>query len=175
MTIRSLVGNLGFVFKPFARISDSALYAVGYRENAEETGQPIPVNLAVKSALLIVPVYIVTSFLLMVILEQSLIAGLIVNLEQSLIAGLIVNKFYHSQFMLIIGFDYLVPTLWGTVGFLLAPLQVRRVLRLNRAARRHRLSDLERMAKREMTIQQNAPDLLRYEVQESPMQVVTGS
>jgi len=159
MTIRSLVGNLGFVFKPFAQISDMALQAVGYRENAEETGQPIPVNLAVKSALILLPVYLIASFLLGGILEN---AGIQANTTQ----------FRPAWIWMAI---WVAWFLWGLLGFLLAPLQVRRVLRLNRAARRHRLGDLERMAKREMTIRQNAPDLLRYDVQETPMQVVTGS
>jgi len=109
---------------------------------------------------LLVPVYLIASFFAGMMMEST---GIQMRFHFYI---------WHPYFYV---WDGLLAGLWGTVGFLLAPLQVRRVLRLNRAARQHRLGDLERMAKREMTIQQNAPDLLRYEVQETPMQVVTGS
>lgn len=159
MTLRSLLNNLGFVFKPFAQISDMALHAVGYRENAEETGQPIPVNLAVKSALILPPIYIVASFLLAVVLDNAGVQANTIQFRPAWIWMTIWAAWFS----------------WCAFGFLLAPLQVRRVLRLNRQARRHRLGNLERMAKRETAIEENTLSLARYEVQELPVQIVTGS
>ena len=158
MTLRSLGGKLGLIFKPFALISDMALHAVGYRASEERDGQPIPVKLAVRSALLLVPVYLVASFFAGMVMDST---GIQVRFHFYI---------WHPYFYI---WDGLLTGLWGLIGFLLAPLQVQRVLRLNRRARRHRLTNLERMAKRETAIEENTLSLAHYEVQESPIQLVS--